>query len=150
MEPAAALADLIEISSQIEAAVLFREGGDVEASTLENASAAAELARAGDELLASAARLRSTDAEVTQLEAATDAGSVFVVRDGTTCIAATTAGNPTVGLVFYDLKSVLRGVKTEAKRPTRKRAAKTGTAKKTTAKKAPARKSTPRKKTDAS
>ena len=38
------------------------------------------------------------------------AGSVFVVRDGERLIAATTRPEPTVGLVFYDLKSCLRSI----------------------------------------
>ena len=47
-------------------------------------------------------------AAVVQLEAATADGSVFVVRDGDRVVAATTGAEPTVGLVFYDLKSCLR------------------------------------------
>jgi hypothetical protein len=35
---------------------------------------------------------------------------VFVVREGDRIIAATTSADPTVGLVFYDLKSCLRDV----------------------------------------
>jgi hypothetical protein len=51
-------------------------------------------------------------------------GSVFVVRDGKRLIVATTAPEPTVGLVFYDLKSALRDLETKPKaKPTpRKRA----------------------------
>ena len=58
---------------------------------------------------------------VAQLEAATPLGSVFVVRDGARLIAATTTPDPTVGLVFYDLKTCLRSVD-EPKRAPRKRA----------------------------
>lgn len=116
MDAAQALADLTEISSQIEAAVLFDEGGAVLGSTLADESAAAELARAAADLLERVGRFRSSG-EVTQLEAATDSGSVFVVRDGARRIAATTAPQPTVGLVFYDLKSCLRNA--DAEKPTR-------------------------------
>jgi hypothetical protein len=35
---------------------------------------------------------------------------VFVVRDGERTIAATTTPEPTVGLVFYDLKTCLRSI----------------------------------------
>ncbi len=49
-------------------------------------------------------------AGVAQLEAATLDGSVFVVRDGQRLIAATTTPEPTVGLVFYDLKTCLRSI----------------------------------------
>jgi predicted regulator of Ras-like GTPase activity (Roadblock/LC7/MglB family) len=107
VDAAQALADLTEISSQIEAAVLFDEHGAVQGSTLVDAAAAVELARGAADLLQRAARFRS-EGTVTQLEAATDTGSVFVVRDGSRRIAATTAPQPTVGLVFYDLKSCLR------------------------------------------
>jgi predicted regulator of Ras-like GTPase activity (Roadblock/LC7/MglB family) len=118
MDAAQALADLTEISSQIEAAVLFDEAGVVHGATLADEQAAAELARGAAELLEHAGRFRSGGA-ITQLEAATDSGSVFVVRDGARRIAATTPPQPTVGLVFYDLKSALRQAGPEAEQPTR-------------------------------
>ena len=58
---------------------------------------------------------------MTQLEAATGEGSVFVVRDGDRLIAAATGPEPTGGLVFYDLKSCLRRA---AKQPKPKKSAK--------------------------
>ena len=78
MEPSQALADLTEISSQIEAAVLFDESGEVAGSTLADEQAAASLARAADELLRHADRLASGDRTVTQVEASAPEGSVFV------------------------------------------------------------------------
>jgi hypothetical protein len=72
--------------------------------------------------MAAAAEARS--GTVTQLEAATSDGSVFVVRDGDSYIAATTRPEPTVALVFYDLKTALRSSRAssgEAKKPTRRR-----------------------------
>jgi predicted regulator of Ras-like GTPase activity (Roadblock/LC7/MglB family) len=109
MDAAQALADLTEISSQIDAAVLFDQEGAVVGSTLSSAPAAERFARFASKLLADAAAFRSSGAAVTQLEASTQDGSVFVVRDGARLIAATTGPSPTVGLVFYDLKSCLRG-----------------------------------------
>ena len=109
MDSAQALSDLTEISSQIESAVLFDEQGAVLGATLADEAAAKALAQAAVELLEAAAAFRSSDAAVTQLEASTHEGSVFVVRDGSRGIAATTGSSPTVGLVFYDLKSCLRG-----------------------------------------
>jgi predicted regulator of Ras-like GTPase activity (Roadblock/LC7/MglB family) len=109
MDAAQALADLTEISSQIESAVLFDDQGAVLGSTPADEAAATALARGAAELLEEAAAFRSSDAAVTQLEASTPEGSVFVVRDGSRRIAATTGPSPTVGLVFYDLKSALRG-----------------------------------------
>lgn len=121
MDAAQALADLTEISSQVEAAVLFGEDGAVEASTLADAAAAAELARDAEELLGQAGAFRSDGGEVTQVEAAAGSGSVFVVRDGARRIAAVTGPDPTVGLVFYDLKSCLRGASEEPAKPKRTR-----------------------------
>lgn len=110
MDAAQALADLTEISSQIEAAALFDEEGHIVGSTLADEARSAELVRGAGELLAAAEALRTSEGELTQLEVSTLAGSVFVVRDGPRRIVATTGPEPTVGLVFYDLKSCLRGV----------------------------------------
>ncbi|OLD99235.1 MAG: hypothetical protein AUG91_07235 [Actinobacteria bacterium 13_1_20CM_4_69_9] len=108
MDAQQALADLTEISSQIEAAVVFDDKGKVVGSTLADGDA---LAKGAAELLAAADELKTGDAPLTQLEIATGDGSLFVVREGKTTIAATTAPEPTVGLVFYDLKSALRSGK---------------------------------------
>jgi predicted regulator of Ras-like GTPase activity (Roadblock/LC7/MglB family) len=124
MDAAQALADLTEISSQVEAAVLFDETGAVSAATILDEHAAAELARAAEALLERARSLGQTGGDVTQIEASTAEGSVFVVRDGARRIAATTAADPTTGLVFYDLKSCLRGSAQPEAKPKRKRAAK--------------------------
>jgi predicted regulator of Ras-like GTPase activity (Roadblock/LC7/MglB family) len=115
-----ALADLTEISSQIQAAVVFDDKGKVAGSTLDDAERGDRLARSAQELLAAAESIRG-ESTLTQLEVATSEGSVFVVREGSTCIAATTGSNPTAGLVFYDLKSALRSAKPA--RAARKRAA---------------------------
>jgi predicted regulator of Ras-like GTPase activity (Roadblock/LC7/MglB family) len=121
VDVAQALADLTEISTQIEAAVLFGADGAVEGSTLADEHAANALAAAAGQLLDRAEALRSGDADVTQVEAALGDGAVFVVRDGDRRIAATTVANPTVGLVFYDLKSCLRDSEsqTEPEKPKR-------------------------------
>ena len=117
MDAVQALADLTEISSQIEAAVLFDDQGAVTGSTLTGAGAAEAFARAAAQLLEDAAAFRSSEPGVTQLEASTQDGSVFVVRDGSRLIAATTGPSPTVGLVFYDLKSCLRGAGSDEAKP---------------------------------
>jgi predicted regulator of Ras-like GTPase activity (Roadblock/LC7/MglB family) len=108
MDAQQALADLTEISSQIEAAVVFDDKGKVVGSTLPSGDA---LAKSAADLLAAAEEVRTGDSPLSQLEIATGDGSVFIVRDGKLTIAATTAAAPTVGLVFYDLKSALRSVK---------------------------------------
>jgi DNA topoisomerase-1 len=156
-----ALADLTEISSQVEAAVVFDDAGRIAGSTVAEAGRAADLAEAAGRLLAAAEEVKTGESALTQLEVATGDGSVFIVRDGKTTIAATTGGNPTVGLVFYDLKSALRALAAQpaAKRtPAKKTTAaakktataakkKTGAAKK---KKTASRKQVTRKKPDAS
>jgi predicted regulator of Ras-like GTPase activity (Roadblock/LC7/MglB family) len=127
MDPAAALAELIEISSQVEAAVLFSTDGSVIASTLGDDGRAADLATAARRLFETAEegeREGPGARPLIQLEAATLDGSVFVVRDGERLIAATTGPEPTVGLVFYDLKTCLRQTAQPVEAPKPKRARK--------------------------
>ena len=52
-----------------------------------------------------------------QLQVAFSDGCVFVVRDEERVVAAVTAPDPTVGLVFYDLKTCLRHVAGEELAP---------------------------------
>jgi predicted regulator of Ras-like GTPase activity (Roadblock/LC7/MglB family) len=121
--PAAALADLTEISTQIETAVVFDREGTVLASTVDD-ERAGRLAGTALEILKAAEEARPRDAEaLAQLDVALRDGSVFVVAEEDRLIAATTAPEPTVGLVFYDLKSCLRGLAEESKPRPRKRAA---------------------------
>src|SRR3954469_176012 len=85
---ARALADLAEISSQIEAAVLLDGSGAVVAATGDTGE---RLGRGARGLLPPAHEARAGNARaLTQLEAATLDGSVFVVREGERTIAATT------------------------------------------------------------
>ena len=119
-QTADALAHLTEISSQIDAAVVLDREGTVVAATVDDeragrmAGAALELFRRADE---------QREQELVQLDAALEGGSVFVVRDADRLIAATTRAEPTVGLVFYDLKSCLRSLgKAPPEKPKPKRA----------------------------
>jgi len=149
MDAQQALADLTEVSSQIQAAVVFDGKGKVAGSTLPDQGRADSLAASAAGLLAAADQVNAAQSPLTQLEVATSEGSVFIVRDDKAAIAATTGTNPTVGLVFYDLKSALRSVKPKPaarKPPTRK----TTTAKKKTAPKKTTARKTTRKKPDAS
>ena len=115
MDTAQALSDLTEISSQNEAAVVLDADGSTLASTLDEPRSA-ELSRTAQELLAAVGRASGDGGkQLAQLEVATTDGSVFVVRDEQRAIAATTGPEPTVGLVFYDLKSCLRSVAAEEK-----------------------------------
>jgi predicted regulator of Ras-like GTPase activity (Roadblock/LC7/MglB family) len=123
VDTAQAIADLTEISSQIRSVVLFDRKGSVMGSNLADDGAAGRFAAAAQSLLAAADEVRAGGERLTQLEAETEEGSVFVVRDGDRLIAATTGEDPTVGLVFYDLKSCLRASQAEPKAAKRKPAA---------------------------
>jgi predicted regulator of Ras-like GTPase activity (Roadblock/LC7/MglB family) len=129
MDASAALERLRDISSQVRAAVVFERGGKVLGATFDEARAK-KAASAAEDLLADAERRgdRGGAGELAQLEVALQDGSVFVVRHGERLIAATTPPDPTVGLVFYDLKSALRELEAPAEpkkkpKPPAKRAA---------------------------
>ena len=109
MDAAQALADLTEISTQIQAALIADEKGAVLASTFADDATAGQVARSALELLAAAEDTgRDGTVRLTQVLAATRAGSVFVVRADDRIATAVTGPEPTVGLVFYDLKTCLR------------------------------------------
>jgi predicted regulator of Ras-like GTPase activity (Roadblock/LC7/MglB family) len=109
MDAQQALADLTEISAQIEAAVIARRSGEVIASTLSDEERAKQFARAAIDLLEAARSAPGAEGgDPVQLEAALGDGHVFVVPEADRVIAAATRPEPTVGLVFYDLKSALR------------------------------------------
>ena len=111
VEADAALADLTEISSQIEAAAVFGTGGSPLASTFADEPRAERLVTTARELLEAAAATPGGDGRtLTQLEVAVREGSVFVVREGELAIAATTAAGSTAGLVLYDLRTCLRSL----------------------------------------
>jgi outer membrane biosynthesis protein TonB len=108
MDAQQALADLTEISAQIEAAVIARRSGEVIASTL-TGDGAERFARAAIDLLEAVRSAPGAEGgDPVQLEAALGDGHVFVVPEADRVIAAATRPEPTVGLVFYDLKSALR------------------------------------------
>jgi predicted regulator of Ras-like GTPase activity (Roadblock/LC7/MglB family) len=115
MDAAQALKELTEISSQIDAACLFDSTGTEMASTLADEAATQRFVEAAVSLLAEASSIPydGGTGPLVQLEAATPEGSVFVVIDGDRAVAAATKSEPTVGLVFYDLKSCLRALAAE-------------------------------------
>jgi hypothetical protein len=107
MDAAQAIGDLTEISPQVKRVVALAADGSVLGSNLANEAEVTRLAEGAVRLVEAAETMRP---DVQQLEAATVDGSVFVVRDGGRTIAATTTPEPTVGLVFYDLKTCLRSI----------------------------------------
>ena len=121
MNAAQALADLTEISSQIQSAVLSDTGGTVIATTFSDAARGEQVAKAAAELLEKA--VEAGREGLVQLEAALDDASVFIVKEGSHLVAAVTGPEPTVGLVFYDLRTCLRLVGEEEKEPAKPRRA---------------------------
>jgi len=109
MDAAAAIDELRSLSTQIDVIMVASRDGSVTASTVEG-DRAARLGGLARDLVAGADTVRGDlgrDA-LSQLQAATPEGSVFVVLDGERMAVATTGADPTVGLVFYDLKTLLR------------------------------------------
>ncbi len=112
MEAARALADLVEISPQIEAAAVVAADGEMVGSVGVPEGRATVLARAVRELVDGAA-FRS-EGRVTQLHAELAGGDVFAVTGaGERTIVAVTGERASPGLVFYDLKRCLAAVADE-------------------------------------
>jgi orotate phosphoribosyltransferase len=106
VDAAQAISDLTEISPQVQRVVVIAADGSLVGSN-SDPSGSQTLVDGARRLIGAAEELRPG---VSQLEAATVSGSAFVVRDGDRLIAATTSPEPTVGLVFYDLKTCLRSI----------------------------------------
>ena len=111
MDARQALDDLMEISAQVDAAMLLRADGSVEESTIADA-ARAETAAAGVQRLVEAASEAEAGRALTHVELVTSQGCVFLVRDTgrDRAVVGLTGPSPTVGLVLYDLRTCLRNV----------------------------------------
>lgn len=127
MDAAEALAELTELSSQVERAVVLRADGSVLASTPEGDASAQALATAALELLAAAFELRSAPQEVSRVEVELAEGALFVLHEHGRTIAAATGPEPTSGLVAYDLRTCLQRI-SEPEKPKRRRSTKTAPA----------------------
>jgi predicted regulator of Ras-like GTPase activity (Roadblock/LC7/MglB family) len=123
MDAASALADLLEISSQIEAAVLLAGDGSLVASTLAPEADSGRLARAGREVLEAAEARLGGGRAITQVEVSLREGSLFVVREAGRTIVGRSRPKPSSQLVLYDLKACLRAAEppTPKRRPARKK-----------------------------
>lgn len=107
-----ALQELLEVSPQIEAAVIVNRSGKQLAAS-PGGSGTSPLANLSTKLLDAAeqARIELGREPVVQCEVATGDGNVFVVADQQHVVSAVTSSEPTVGLVFYDLKTALRSIR---------------------------------------
>jgi hypothetical protein len=121
VDAAQALADLTEISSQIMHVAIVDENGSVLATTFDDEQRSTRFVEGVMRLVEEADVVRHAHGlpGLAQLEAATLNGSIFVVRNptGPSYIAALTRPEPTVGLVFYDLKHCLRSIGAEPSSP---------------------------------
>jgi len=120
MEPNEALAELMDLSSQIEDVAILGESGFVLASS-GAPERGEQLARIAAELLAAAGDVRPSG-EISRVEVTLGSSSVFVVSEGGRTAVATTVPEPTAGLVVYDLRTALRRLDDEpVRKPSRKR-----------------------------
>jgi predicted regulator of Ras-like GTPase activity (Roadblock/LC7/MglB family) len=110
-----ALAELLDVSEDVIAAVILDAEGRPKAATVGDAEAAkaAEITAA---MLAYGDALR-TGVSAARLEAVTADGTVFALREGSAAIVASTGRDPVAGLVLHDLRTTLRKVarRTKAK-----------------------------------
>jgi hypothetical protein len=104
MDADEALNRLLDVSDEIRSAVVFERGEPI-ASTLPDDDAAA-IAELADAMLAYASTLR-TQVAVTQLQAVTPDGDVYVLRRGEQGIVAVATPGSLAGLVQHDLRTVL-------------------------------------------
>jgi predicted regulator of Ras-like GTPase activity (Roadblock/LC7/MglB family) len=105
-----ALADLLEISRDVEAAAVLDRDWAVVASNLDRGGSEAFAGHVA-ELVREAERVKpGADGAATSLHASTDAGSIFVVRDREHAIAATAPRAAAAALVLHDLRTCLREV----------------------------------------
>lgn len=120
MEPNEALAELLDLSSQVEDVAILGASGFVLAGS-GTPERSEQLARIAAELVAAAGDVRPSG-DVSRIEVALDSSSVFVVSEGGRTAVATTVETPTAGLVVYDLRTALRRLdEGPARKPPRKR-----------------------------
>lgn len=110
MDAAAALADLTEISSQVQAAVVVDGDGAVLAAEPPGSAGGEQLARAGVDLLRAAEEQLPGPRRLTQIEVGLREGSVFVAREAGRTIVARTSPSPSSGLVLHDLGACLGAI----------------------------------------
>jgi len=111
MDAGQALAELTEISSQVEFAVVFDSRGELIGSTLTDREAAEALVRGGSEVFAIASRAGGQErGGPAQVEIALSEASILLAREGDLRILAVTQPDPIAGLVFFDLGICLRKV----------------------------------------
>ncbi len=107
MDASTALSELVGLSTQVVEAVVTGPEGDVEAARTAGEGRSRALADHGAKLLAAAAAIRADGPAVERVHVDLDRGSLVAVSDGKRTVVATTVAEPTVGLVAYDLRTLL-------------------------------------------
>jgi predicted regulator of Ras-like GTPase activity (Roadblock/LC7/MglB family) len=108
MDSGQALAELIDISPQVELALVFDSEGRPVASTLGSDSDAESLALSALSLVTGASRAAGEEhGEPAQVELAYPEGSILLTREGDLRILALTSPEPIAALVFFDLRTCL-------------------------------------------
>jgi predicted regulator of Ras-like GTPase activity (Roadblock/LC7/MglB family) len=109
MDAGQALAELTEISSQIEFALIFDARGELVEATLADRQRAESLAFGAAALLACSTRAAGTErGEPIQVELAYSEGSLLFVSQDELRIVAKTTPDPIAGLAFFELRACLR------------------------------------------
>ncbi len=122
MDAGQALAELTEISSQIELALIFDARGDLIEVTPADRQRAEALAFGATALLACTTQIGGPErGEPVQVELAYPEGSILLLREGGLRILALTTPDPIAGLAFFELRACLRKL-SEVKQPKRWRA----------------------------
>ncbi len=111
MDASAALSNLLELSTQVVEVVITGQDGRIEAAQTAGEERTAALAASGAALLDAAATLRGDAARVERVHVDLAGGSLVVVGDGERTIVVTTVAEPTAGLVAYDLRTTLAGLR---------------------------------------
>jgi hypothetical protein len=113
MDANVALAQVLEVSDDVRAVVVFEHGEPVASNLSEDE--AAEIAGRADAMLAYSGTLRR-GVDVKQLVAVTRDGEVYVVRQGERGVVAITSPGSLAGVVQHDLRALLSSLSTESRR----------------------------------
>ena len=120
MTPNEALAELLDLSSQVRDVAILGESGFVLAST-GTVERGEQLARVAADLVVAAGDARPAG-EISRIEVRCDGAHLFLVREGGRTVIATSSPDPVAGFMIYDLRTMLGRLETEPPaKPARKR-----------------------------
>jgi predicted regulator of Ras-like GTPase activity (Roadblock/LC7/MglB family) len=106
MAAADPLTELLAVSEDVTAAVIFDRDGAIVSATIAD-DAAREVADVAASMLSYAGAIR-TGASVERVEAVAPEGGVYVLREGDRAVVGVTGPDPSAALVRHDLRECLR------------------------------------------